>query len=74
MKKIVSIISALAFTTFIISSQGCAKKKDDTQSTECKTCKAFAATDKPEATQKVCSDTEEQNFRSQHSGQEISCQ
>lgn len=73
MKKITSYAAAILLTLFIISSHGCTKKKEDTQTTECKTCKAFAAEGKPEVTQDVCSDTEEQNFRSQHSSQEISC-
>lgn len=73
MKKITSYVAAIILSAFIFSSQGCAKKKKDTQSSDCKACKAFAAEGKPEVTQDVCSDTEEQNFRSQHSTQEISC-
>lgn len=74
MKKITCYATAIIFSAFIFSSQGCAKKKSDTQNnTDCKACKAFATDTKPEATQEVCNDSEEQTFRSQHSGQEISC-
>ena len=73
MKKINSFLTAIVFCAFAISFQSCEKKKEDTTETECKTCQAFATADKPAAFSQVCSDAAEQDFRSQHSGQEISC-
>ncbi len=73
MKKINSLLTAIVFYAFVISFQSCQKKKEDTDNNDCKTCKAFASGDKPEATAEVCSNGAETTFRSQHTGQEISC-
>ncbi len=73
MKKIMSYAAGIILSLFIISSPGCSKKKEDTTETECKTCKAFAGGGQLEVSQQVCSDGAEQSFRSQHSGQEITC-
>lgn len=73
MKKLNSFLTAIVFSALVISFQSCKKKKEDTQNTECKTCQAFATADKPAASSQVCSEGAEETFRSQHSGQEISC-
>ena len=74
MKKIISYATAIIFSLFIISSQACSKKKEDTQTNDCKICKAFASgPDQSTVEKEVCTPEEEQTFRSQHTGQEISC-
>ncbi|MEO8111080.1 MAG: hypothetical protein ABI594_13640 [Ginsengibacter sp.] len=73
MKKIMSYATGIILSLFIISSQSCSKKKENNSETECKTCKAFPGGGQPEVSQQVCSDGAEQTFRSQHSGEEISC-
>lgn len=73
MKKINSLLTAIIFSAFVLSFQSCKKEKENTTETECKTCKAFPGGGNPEVSQQVCSDGAEQTFRSQHSGQEISC-
>jgi len=72
MKKLISLTTVSLFLV-MISTQGCSKKSETEQSPDCKTCKAFATADKAETTEQVCSEQAEQNFRSSHSGQEISC-
>ena len=46
------------------------KKKDE----ECRVCKAAAGIDNPPATETVCSDQAEQDFRNKHGGQVVTCQ
>ena len=72
MKKIIFYATGVILSLFVISSQGCSKKQENTAETECKTCKAFAGGEL-EVSQQVCTDQAEQTFRSQHSSQEISC-
>lgn len=72
MKKVFFIVTVSALFLGIISSHGCKKKKEDTK--ECKTCKAAAGIDAAPATQEVCSDQAEQDFRNKHAGQFVTCQ
>lgn len=74
MKSIFQKSLVIILMTSFVSVQSCKKNKDNEENTECKTCKAFKSADKPEATAQVCSGAAEQTFRSQHTGQEISCQ
>jgi len=70
MKKVFFIITVFALSFAIISSPGCKKKKDE----ECRVCKAAAGIDNPPATETVCSDQAEQDFRNKHGGQVVTCQ
>lgn len=59
--------------SFALLQFSCAKKKEDTG--ECKVCKALAAgPDQGTVQKEVCSDSEEQAFRTQYAGREITCQ
>ena len=72
MKKGFSIITVFILSLIIISSPGCKKKKEDTK--ECRVCKAAAGIDAAPATETVCSDQAEQDFRNKHGGQVVTCQ
>jgi hypothetical protein len=69
MKKMISYLSGLLLVALVIASPACNKKKDD----ECRICKALATPDAPEITEEVCSEAEEQDFRNDYPGREISC-
>jgi len=60
----------LLFTVFVV---GCSKNKTEEENADCKTCKAFAMGGMPEITMQVCSEAEEQAFRNEYAGREISC-
>jgi len=69
--KRISIFSIIVFLLLsVILTTGCKKNTDDK---DCKTCKAWGSTGL-EAEEKVCSDSEEEDFRSEFAGKEISCQ
>ena len=75
MKKLFSYSTVIVLCFGIVFSYGCAKKKAEDQNNGCKTCKAYAAgPDKPEVKKEVCTNQAEQDFRSQYTGREISCQ
>ena len=71
MKKVFFIITVFVLSFVIISSPGCKKKKEDN---ECRVCKAAAGIDNAPATETVCSDQAEQDFRNKHGGQVVTCQ
>ncbi len=71
MKKIFSHFIAYLICLLVIVI-ACSKKK--TEDSSCKTCRALATADRPEATQQVCTAEAEGEFRASHSGQEITCQ
>jgi len=70
MKKVFFIITVFVLLLTITSIEGCKKKKDE----ECRVCKAAAGVDNPPATETVCSDQAEQDFRNKHGGQVVTCQ
>jgi len=72
MKKILLQLTALLCLAIIVIA--CKKKtEDNNDNSNCKTCKAFATVDRPEATQQVCTAEAEGEFRASHAGQEITC-
>ncbi len=73
MKRIVSILILSTFSFIFLSVSGCKKDSKTEEESSCKTCTAYKTAEKPEATAQVCNSTQEQAFRSQHSGQEIGC-
>lgn len=73
MKKIRTSAASILAAIMILSYTGCAKKNESGTDGNCKNCKAFATSSAPEVNKQVCSDQEEQNFRSQYSTREISC-
>jgi len=69
--KRISFFSVIVFLLLsVILTAGC---KKNTEEKDCKTCKAWGSTGL-EAEEEVCSDTEEEDFRSEFAGKEISCQ
>jgi len=70
MKKIA--LHFIALLCLVVIAIACTKKK--TEDSSCKTCRAAATADRPEATQQVCTEEAEGEFRASHSGQEITCQ
>ena len=68
--KRISFFSVIVFLLLsVILTASCKKNTEK----DCKTCKAWGSSGL-EAEEKVCSDTEEQDFRSEFAGKEISCQ
>jgi hypothetical protein len=72
MKKVFFVITVFVLSLAIISSNGCKKKKEETN--ECRVCKAAAGIDDAPAQETVCSDQAEQDFRNKHSRQTVTCQ
>lgn len=60
------------FILIIILSVACSKKNDTSEN--CKTCSALGGPDQQTITREICSEQEEQSFRSEFAGGEISCQ
>ena len=68
--KRISFFTAVVFLLFsVILTVSCKKETEK----DCKTCKAFSV-DGLVGEEEVCSDAEEQDFRSEFAGKEISCQ
>ncbi len=64
-----SFFIAIVFLVFsVILTTGCKKNTES----DCKTCKAFGI-DGLVGEEEVCSDAEEQDFRSEFAGKEITC-
>jgi len=70
MKRISFFFVIVFLLLSVILTAGC---KKNTAEKDCKTCKAWGSTGLV-GEEKVCSDTEEDNFRSEFAGKEISCQ
>jgi len=69
--KRISFFSVIVFLLLsVILTVGCKKK---TEEKDCKTCKAWGSAGL-EAEEKVCSDAQEEDFRNEFAGKEISCQ
>lgn len=66
------LLAALLLATFSVSIFSCTKKSEE-EKTDCWTCKAYGSGTNPVVTSEVCSETEEQSFRTEHAGKEISC-
>lgn len=67
------MISAILFTTVVLSNINCAEK-EEVPAQECKTCKAYASgAGQQTLEEQVCSDAEETAFRNQYTGREITC-
>ena len=68
--KRISFITAVVFLLFsAILTVSCKKETEN----DCKTCKAFSI-DGLVGEEEVCSEAEEQDFRNEFAGKEISCQ
>lgn len=65
------LIATFAFLLFLLLSQACKKKTSD--SSTCKTCKAFGI-DGLIKEQEVCTEEAETSFRTTYAGKEIICQ
>lgn len=68
MKKLLATTVTVACALVLFFVTACKKEKD--QQTTCKTCKAFGTT---VVEKQVCSAAEEQAFRNENAGREISC-
>jgi hypothetical protein len=66
-----SFFIAIVFLSFSVLLTADCKKT--TEKKDCKTCKAYGGTGLV-GQEEVCTDAEEQDFRSQYAGKEISCQ
>ena len=55
----------------ILLATSCAKEKGSNGN--CKTCRALGGPDQQTITRELCSEQEEQSFRSQYAGREITC-
>jgi hypothetical protein len=72
MKKNSSTLLLCAIIIIISVIHSCSKKTEETPANGCKTCKAFGV-DGVVGEEKVCTDSEEANFRTKYTGKEISC-
>jgi hypothetical protein len=74
MKRNLKIISSLLLVSFALTVSQCAKKKDEAPpDATCKTCKAFNPNGTIAAERKTCTALDEQAFRAENTGKEITC-
>ncbi len=70
MKRFSFFIAIVVLLFSVLLTAGC---KKSTEEKDCRTCKAYGGSGLV-GQEEVCSDAEEQSFRNQYVGKEISCQ